>query len=128
MIRTGQFLDGSLGRDKDDARFPPGDHFQGGGPFRRDFLVARIDLAMDQARRIQFPHGEVRIEIGELAAQAADIFPGCRKDDKRSPCLRPLFQGTQKSGFNRSCQAGDCDRAGSPFPHPNPFYDVLFFQ
>ncbi|CDE94401.1 unknown [Acidaminococcus sp. CAG:542] len=125
-FRGRQFLDGGFGGGKDDPRFFPDDHFQGRCPLRHDLFVPGIHLAVDQAGRIQFPHGQIRIEIGQFPALGPDAFPVHRQDHQRPGRLEGFLQGAQKPGFHRSCEAGKLDGAGFLLPEPGCILDIFF--
>ena len=104
------------------------DHLQGGGPFRQHLFIAGIHLAMDQTGRVQLPHGQLRIKIGQFPAEVPDGFPVHDHKDQRRCRLVQFLQGTQKAGFHRCGKAGQIHRSGSFLPQLPCFLYVLFLE
>ena len=124
-FRLGQFLDGGFRGGEDDSRLLPDDHFQGRCPFRHHLFVPGIHLAVDQAGRIQFPHGQIRIEMGQFPALGPDALPVHRKDHQGLGRLDRFLEGAQKAGFHRACEAGQLQGTGGLLPEICPFPDIF---
>ena len=124
-FRLGQFLDGGFRGGEDDSRLLPDDHFQGRCPFRHHLFVPGIHLAVDQAGRVQFPHGQVRIEMGQFPALGPDALPVHRKDHQGLGRLDRFLEGAQKAGFHRACEAGQLQGTGGLLPEICPFPDIF---